>query len=241
MSATHPSHTGLLSNHRSLMTEMNVVVALPVLFIAVLVLMSLDQPIAHTVFNNGIKNWIDNPAGNRLGWYVGRAMRQPGEWWVTAVSAALLFIFHKQTWRAGGFMLLAFVPGAINGLLKWVAGRNRPYTGREAWDWDLFRGGLPGLFDQKNLGFASGHATLAFAWAAMMAIAIPRFRVLFYTLAALCGLQRVLSADHYLTDVLVAAVLGVVTVKAMFRILSQMVPAATDVPGNESAARSASQ
>jgi membrane-associated phospholipid phosphatase len=206
------------------------VLALPVVFVGVLAVMALDAPIARLCDYYEIRHWIDDYRYSPLGWYVGRAMRQPGEAWLMITSATFLLIFHPQTWRAGGFMLLAFLPGAINSLLKWVAGRHRPRTGHEPWDWNFFENGIWGLFNQKNLTFASGHTTLAFAWATGMAIAYPRFRRVFYALAALCGVQRVLSADHYLTDVLVGAALGVVTVRLMFRILSRIVPPATDRP-----------
>lgn len=208
------------------------VLAVPVAFIATLLVMTLDAPIAHLCHAHGIRHWIDDYQTSAFGWYVGRLMRQPGEGWVTIASAVCLFLFHPQTWRGGGFMLLVFVPGAINGVLKWVAGRHRPHTGLEAWDWNFLQGGAWGLFNQKNLSFASGHTTLAFAWATGMAIAYPRFRRVFYALATCCGLQRVLSADHYLTDVIVGAALGVVTVRVMFRILSRIVPPAKDRPGN---------
>ncbi|GIW76237.1 MAG: hypothetical protein KatS3mg104_1300 [Phycisphaerae bacterium] len=208
------------------------VLLLPLGMLLVLGVMSLDIPLAHLVHYHGVRYWIDDYQFSPVGWYVGRLMRQPGEWWPTVLCAAFLLFVHPQTWRAGGFMLLAFFPGAINGVLKWVAGRHRPYTGREAWDWNFFQDGWWGLFHQKNLSFASGHATLAFAWATAMSIAYPRFRVIFFSLAGLCGLQRVLSADHYLTDVFAAAVLGIVTVKLMFRILSRVVPAGQDGPGN---------
>lgn len=208
------------------------VLLLPMSLLLILGVMSLDMPLAHFFHYHEVRHWIDDYQYSPFGWYVGRLMRQPGEWWPTVLCAIFLMFFHSQGWRAGGFMLLAFVPGAINGVLKWVAGRHRPYTGREAWDWNFFQDGWWGLFHQKNLSFASGHATLAFAWAAAMSIAYPRFRVIFFSIAALCGLQRVISADHYLTDVLAAAVLGIVTVKLMFRILSRVVLEAKDGPVN---------
>ncbi len=198
--------------------------------LCVLVMMALDHRLAHEFREYGVAAWIDDWDVSVVGWYVGRIMRQPGEWWAPVLCGVLLTIFHKQTWRAGGFVLLAFLPGAINGLLKWVAGRQRPFTGQEPWDWEFFRGGLAGLFEQRNLCFASGHATLAFAWAAAMAIALPRYRVVFHVIAVICGLQRVVSNDHYLTDVVAGAVLGIVTVKVLFRILSRIVAPAREGP-----------
>lgn len=211
------------------------VLAIPMLVVGTLMLMTLDHRLSHAFREYGVATWIDNADHSTVGWIVGQVLRVPGEGWPTIACAAILLIFHKQTWRAGGLVMLAFVPGAINGILKWVAGRQRPFTGQEPWDWDCFRGGLSGLFHQKNLSFASGHTTMAFAWATAMAILFPRFRAGFFLLATLCGLQRILSNDHYLTDVVVGAALGVVTVKVLFRILSRVVAPAREGPqGNPS-------
>jgi membrane-associated phospholipid phosphatase len=193
-----------------------------------LLLMRLDIPVAEfcrdtKLGDTTLAQWI------RQGW-PRTIMRLPGEYALTIFCAVLLFMFHAQTWRAAGMLLLAGLAGAFNSLLKWVAGRSRPFRWAEAWDWDFFRGGWGGLINGKDLSFASGHATQAFAWAAAMAIALPRWRYVFYGLAMLTAIQRVASTDHYLTDVVVGAAIGVVTVRLLFRILSRIVPLAKEGP-----------
>lgn len=215
--------------------RMRRVLAIPLVLLGVLVLMNLDVPVATfcrdtRVGDTTLALWI------RSGW-LRTFMRLPGEYGLTLVCAMVLLIFHAQSWRAAGLLLLAGLAGAINSLVKWVAGRSRPFKWAGAWDWDFFHKGWGGLINAENLGFASGHATQAFAWATAMAIALPRWRWLFYGWATLTGIQRVVSTDHYLTDVVAGAVIGVVTVRLLFRILSRVVPLARERPGFETVER----
>ena len=57
--------------------------------------------------------------------------------------------------------------------------------------------------------FPSGHATVAFACATVLALAVPRLAALLYALAALIAFSRVYVGVHYPGDVLAGAVLGV--------------------------------
>ena len=57
--------------------------------------------------------------------------------------------------------------------------------------------------------FPSGHATVSFACATVLALAVPRLRWPLYGLAALISFSRVYVGVHYPLDVLAGAVLGV--------------------------------
>ena len=101
--------------------------------------------------------------------------------------------------------------------MKWGLGRWRPYTypdhPDEALPFSLtvFRGGFRGLFDGRNLSFPSGHACLAFATAASVAILWPRarWRWIGYAIAAVVAAERVVENAHWCSDAVVAAALGV--------------------------------
>ena len=191
-----------------------VVLLLPVVVLAVLCVLALDRPLAEFWRSTGVAPVIDQL----------KLFRWCGEYWVTAICAVLLLIFHTQTWRAAGLVMLSGMAGLLNGILKWVVGRPRPFTWGDAFEIEPFHNGLDGMFNQKNLAFAAGHATHAFAWATAMAIVLPRFRWVFYALATIVAVQRTVSNDHWLSDVVAAAVIGVVTVRVLFRILSRIVP-----------------
>ena len=57
--------------------------------------------------------------------------------------------------------------------------------------------------------FPSGHATVSFACATVLALAVPRLRVPLYALATLISFSRVYVGVHYPLDVLAGAALGV--------------------------------
>lgn len=63
---------------------------------------------------------------------------------------------------------------------------------------------LPATFS-----FPSGHATVSFACATVLALAVPRLRWPLFALATLIAFSRVYVGVHYPFDVLAGAVLGV--------------------------------
>jgi membrane-associated phospholipid phosphatase len=61
----------------------------------------------------------------------------------------------------------------------------------------------------STYSFPSGHATVSFACATVLALAVPRLRVPLFVLAVLISYSRVYLGVHYPGDVLAGAVLGV--------------------------------
>lgn len=96
----------------------------------------------------------------------------------------------------------------INGFLKSVLNRARPYVGNEpapgAFDLGRFRS------DHEHLAMPSGHAARVFSIASALSTAADRWYVSvpLYAGAASVGVERVRSGDHWLTDVMVGAALG---------------------------------
>src|SRR5262249_18805406 len=109
----------------------------------------------------------------------------------------------------------------INGFIKWVVGRTRPFKldvldaagHARAMPFSLspFRGGFRGIFQSTNLCFPSGHAALAFATAAALAILWPRSKWpwIGYLVAIFVAAERVLENAHWLSDTVGAAALGI--------------------------------
>jgi len=94
--------------------------------------------------------------------------------------------------------------GGIGGLIAIIAGRFRPLADA-ANNWVLFRGFHIGA---KNLSFPSGHATLAFAAAAILCYFYPKSKWIALLLAAGCAFSRVAHQAHFYSDVIFGAVLG---------------------------------
>jgi membrane-associated phospholipid phosphatase len=146
-------------------------------------------------------------------WFVKRLLRAPGHLAFTLCLAALLVLRHPLRWRAGAFLLSCAGLGGIGvWWLKWAVGRVRPFHGVPPFDFHSFERGIPGLIANRNLGFPSGDATLAFATAACMGILVPRSRPFFLVAAVVVGAERVLENAHYVSDVVGAAVLGTLCV-----------------------------
>ena len=106
--------------------------------------------------------------------------------------------------RVGVTVLVA---ETVSGALKlWVA-RDRPPVSRAVPE--------PLLESPSTYSLPSGHATVAFACATVLALAVPRLRWAFYGLAALIAFSRVYVGVHYPFDVVAGAVLGVVIAIAL--------------------------
>jgi len=91
---------------------------------------------------------------------------------------------------------------------KAIMGRERPVT-----DPDL--DGLDFLHYPSSRAFPSGHTTAAFALATTLGDAIdkPWARVALYTFAAGTGWARMTEEEHWLSDVLAGAAIGIVSAK----------------------------
>lgn len=148
-------------------------------------------------------------------------LARPGEWYdrtnqnrlalgtVGALAATGLALQHRGLTRTSVRMLEAVVyTEAVNGLLKSVLNRDRPFVGEEpepfAYD--------PGAFssDHAKLAMPSGHAARVFAIASVLSHQADRWYVSvpLYAGATSVGIERVRSGDHWLTDVLAGGALG---------------------------------
>jgi undecaprenyl-diphosphatase len=94
-----------------------------------------------------------------------------------------------------------------SGALKELVERDRPPLSRPVPE--------PLLETPSTYSFPSGHATVAFACATVLALAVPRLRWWLYALAALIAFSRVYVGVHYPGDVVAGAVLGVAIATAL--------------------------
>ena len=93
---------------------------------------------------------------------------------------------------------------AAGTLVKYAAGRSRPYTGRGP------RSFSPFSMKADNASFPSGHTTSAFALASVFSARSnkPAVSVAVYSLAAGVAAQRVYGDRHWASDVFAGAALG---------------------------------
>lgn len=202
---------------------------------ALLLACLLDAPSARWIRDSGAEGWMRS---HRLFHSI---LKTPGEYWFIALVAALVLAQRWPRWHDAVFVLLAPAVSGINGLLKWMLGRYRPYTwGAQRIDelkpfsFDLFADGASGLLYARNLSFPSGHACLAFAAATALSILYPRHRWVFFGIALITAAERAVENAHWLSDCVAAAALGVGGVKLVQWIVNCLLPSPRDVrPGHQ--------
>jgi undecaprenyl-diphosphatase len=136
----------------------------------------------------------------------GRALRSVGYWplWI-ALSAALWL--HDRTWHRAALLAGAVsLAGILGEILKTLVRRVRPGVYDGAYG---FRAWSDHPFSSSGFGMPSSHALVAFAGAAALARLFPRAAPIWYALAIGCGITRLLSGAHFLSDVVVGAIIGV--------------------------------
>lgn len=143
----------------------------------------------------------------------GRLLRIIGflpTWIALAVGVALAegeVPTNRVRARRRGWLLFwgAAGSGIAAELLKLTLRRERPgpHDGLH-----VFRDFAERTFSSAGLALPSSHTMVAFGGAAMVARLYPRARWVGYTLAAGCGVSRVLHRAHFLSDVVLAAGMG---------------------------------
>jgi membrane-associated phospholipid phosphatase len=124
------------------------------------------------------------------------------------LAAALAFVLVlgvARDWRTAVRMAaaLAASTAVYLPLARVVFDRVRPHAWgawRTADVWSTFAAG--------GDSFPSGHAATAFAFSVVLARAYPRGCWVFLPLAAACGIARVLTLDHFASDVFAGACIG---------------------------------
>jgi undecaprenyl-diphosphatase len=107
-------------------------------------------------------------------------------------------------WAAGAVA----AAGVLAQVVKNLACRARP----TALDAGAFFAAFPCFpAGYATASFPSGHATTAFAAAVLLSLRYPRGAVVFFGLAVLVGLSRVVLGSHFPSDVVAGAVLGSLT------------------------------
>jgi membrane-associated phospholipid phosphatase len=179
-----------------------------------------DAWIARAVTDAGIpiqlKTW-HLIAGRHVS--IAEVLKFPGQYEATAIAAVLAILLCRKSprWHAGVFVAVCALFSATNGLVKWMVGRARPFrelgdgpaiTQLQPFHLEPFVNGFHGM-TTSNLCFPSGHAALAMATAAGLAILFPRWRWAFYTIAAITSAERFLETAHWFSDTVAAAALGI--------------------------------
>jgi membrane-associated phospholipid phosphatase len=100
-------------------------------------------------------------------------------------------------------VLVPLVPGEM---LKWIAGRGRPFVGGQANPFNF----VPFAGTEAHASFPSAHAITAFALAFAVSAIWPRARGAMIAYALLIAFTRLVLLAHHPSDVVTGALIGVV-------------------------------
>jgi membrane-associated phospholipid phosphatase len=107
------------------------------------------------------------------------------------------------------FVLLAVsVPLVVGELVKWTAGRGRPFVGGEANPFNF----VPFAGTEAHASFPSAHSITAFALAFAVAAVWPRMRGLVIAYALVIAFTRLVLLAHHPSDVVAGATIGIIGV-----------------------------
>jgi len=139
---------------------------------------------------------------------------------VPYLFGVLLFVYYKNYAHATAMPVLAILVALIAYFSKMYFAHYRPATFFDA----------AGVFEQLNLvegvklnkgasSFPSGHTMSAFAAYAFIAFYFPRKHwvgLLCFVLALIVGISRIYLVQHFLQDVFLGAIIGVIIASLIF-------------------------
>jgi membrane-associated phospholipid phosphatase len=136
------------------------------------------------------------------------------------VIVALIFPRSRENLRVRllGFgtrieylFVAVLVPVLAGEVIKWIAGRGRPFVGGKA---DVFNF-VPFNGTEAHFSFPSGHSITAFALAFAVSALWPRARVAMFFYAVVIVFTRLVLLAHHPSDVVAGAVIGLVGAMAV--------------------------
>jgi membrane-associated phospholipid phosphatase len=156
----------------------------------------VDEPVARWLSTDPVRHWLT------------RLTELPTAAAPYLITLAILATYANRRRLYVGFL----VPGLLHGL-KWAVGRGRPLLDKGPLQFAPFAGNHPWN------SFPSGDALAAGVLTLLLGIYFPRARWVFYALAGLVGLERIITRMHYPSDVLAGYVLAALVVFSCHRLL----------------------
>jgi len=155
----------------------------------------------------------------------GRALRSVGYLpiWILVSLACWLDrpVDGTGRWRATILAGSVTLAGLLGELLKVLIRRERPGAHDGAYG---FRPWADHPWSSGGFGMPSSHALIAFSAAAALTHLFPRAAPIWYALAIGCGVTRVLAGAHFVSDVVVGAVIGIATSVWLARTIDARLP-----------------
>jgi membrane-associated phospholipid phosphatase len=128
-----------------------------------------------------------------------------------AIAVAVAAVDRRRWRRALVLAVVVVASGLVNSALKMAIGRERPSHLDQAPGQERvlsFHGPAMGIHNSTFQSFPSGHTASAFAIATCLATFYPAAAPVTYTVAAWAGVNRVVSHQHFPSDVVAGALVG---------------------------------
>jgi membrane-associated phospholipid phosphatase len=151
--------------------------------------------------------------GDRIRPMLERVVAAPLSAGIYIVILAILASFPNRRRLWVGFLTAVLLSTGVLHALKWAIGRARPLAHQGAFHFEPFSG------SEYCDAFPSGHTASAGTLAILLGIYVPPARGIFYLLAGLIGLERMVTDWHFLSDVLAGYALAAAVVAACVRVL----------------------
>jgi membrane-associated phospholipid phosphatase len=178
------------------------------LFAALCVAAGFDLRVASWVHDHNLHNLIHHARWPLIA-------KWPGHYgYCTLPLAAVVAFATRHRWRGAALVAgSGIVAGLLYTIAKWFVGRTRPFPTHgpveTPFTFHPFNHGIAGLWKAENQAFPSGHTCLAFATAVALAQLFPRGRFVFFLIALLTAVERVIEGAHYPSDVIAGAIFGI--------------------------------
>lgn len=156
-----------------------------------------------------------------------------GSWIVCSLAVSLLGAvgqrfsrprssLHALSYRlmlGGAFVMLSLLAGGlVANMLKIVVGRYRPYYYLTQ---DLY--GVVGFTLKHGMhSFPSGHAQAVFSACTALSLLMPRLGAALIPLASWLAFTRVLTRYHFLSDVLIGSLIGMLAAYGVYLLFSRL-------------------
>ncbi len=210
------SQTSIESLERPLVVSFPLAVT-AIWIVSFVIALLLDTPVARWIHDSGIRRYVQQAD------YWPEILKAPGDFRFNLAVVVVLIIARQINWRQGVLVVLAGVASGLNSVIKWIAGRYRPYNpvpGQlKPFNLEPFWHGWHGFIKQGPLSFPSGHASTSFALAAALVVVWPRGGWVFVVISIFTGLERVSEDAHYCTDVIGAFGFAMLCVLVLDRLL----------------------
>jgi membrane-associated phospholipid phosphatase len=128
------------------------------------------------------------------------------------VVGIVLAVLWRRPWLLVLLLAADFAADGLSYALRQWIGRERPPL--------VYPEPKPLVHVPHSGAFPSGHASMAFACATVLAWASPRLRIPAFVLAAAIAWSRVYVGVHWPLDVLGGAVLGVLVATALLKLVA---------------------